>query len=365
MKFEVSLQDISGAVGIVSRFIERRANLPVLASVLVVAEHGKLLLRATNLECGVEMSLPAKVEEEGVVAVPGLTFAGFLNNARGKNVRGVLTGEVLKLQGERVVASIKTLPHEDFPTLPHVSASSSFTVRAGDIIRALRSVVYCASISTVKPELQSVLLRGEGGRLTTAATDSFRLAEKIVPLRKGSSVSELLIPARNTLELIRILEMYSGDVEFYYNENQISTHVGDIYYTSRLIDGAFPNYRQILPKSFTTEAVVLREDMVSALKSLTIFTDKFLQVSLVIEPQKKVLTLSSHNPDVGEERVELRATISGDTVAMNFNSKYLADSLTPIVGESVRIYSNGPGKPLLIRDAADDSFLYLAMPMNR
>ncbi|MBC7836991.1 DNA polymerase III subunit beta [Acetobacteraceae bacterium] len=365
MKFECTVEDLGKAVSTAVRFVERRANLPVLASILIVAERGGLILRATNLECGVEINVPAKVSSEGVVAVAGATLAGFLGNVKGKTISGELAGEVLKLQSERATASIKTLPHEDFPTLPRVAASTSFTVKAGDFMKAVRSVVYCASTSTVKPELQSVLLFADGGKLIAAATDSFRLAEKAVTLRAGSTIPQLLLPARNAAELMRILESASGDVEVYYNENQISTHIGGTYYTSRLIDGAFPNYRQILPKSFTTEAVILREDMASALKSLTVFADKFSQVSLSIEPSKKTLLLSSRNPDVGEQTSTVRATVSGDAVAMNFNGKYLGDSLQAIVGESVRIYSNGAGKPLLMRDAADDSFLYLAMPMNR
>lgn len=365
MKFESTTGDLGKAVGVAARFIERRANLPVLANILVVAEAGRMVLRATNLECGVEVAVAAKVTGEGVVAVPGSTIAGFLGNVRGKNISGELVGEVLKLTSERATASIKTLPHEDFPTLPRVSASTSFTVKAADFTKAIRSVVYCASTSAVKPELQSVLLFADGGKLVTAATDSFRLAEKTVSLRSGGSIPQLLLPARNAAELMRILESASGDIEVYYSENQISTHVGDVYYTSRLIDGAFPNYRQILPKTFSTEVVVLREDMADALKSLTVFADKFSQVSFAIEPSKKAVLLSSRNPDVGEQVSTVRATISGDAVAMNFNGRYLADSLQAIVGESVRICSNGPGKPLLIRDVADDSFLYLAMPMNR
>jgi DNA polymerase-3 subunit beta len=164
---------------------------------------------------------------------------------------------------------------------------------------------------------------------------------------------------------MRILETSSGDVELYYNENQLSTHVGDIYYTSRLIDGAFPNYRQIIPKNFSTEAVVLREDLAVSLKSLSVFADKFAQVTVNIEPSKKAILLSSRNPDVGEQTSNVRATISGDGAVMNFNGRYLADSLQAITGESVRLHSNGPGKPLLIKDASDASFFYLAMPMNR
>jgi DNA polymerase-3 subunit beta len=256
-------------------------------------------------------------------------------------VSGTLNGEVLKLETERASASIKTVPQEDFPILPRVAASTSFSIKAGDLVRAIRSVVYCASTSTIKPELQSVLLYGEAGKLITAATDSFRLAEKIVPLRSGGEVSPLLLPARNAAELMRILEGANGEIELYYNENQISTHVENTYYTSRLIDGAFPNYRQIIPKSFSSEAVVLREDLSQALKSLSIFTDKFSQVSVSFEPAKKTVALSSRNPDVGEQTTTLRATITGEAAAMNFNSRYLGDSVQGIVGESVRLYSNG------------------------
>jgi len=366
MKFETTIDQLLTAVSVATRFVERRANLPVLASVLITAEKGgKVILRATNLECGVELSVAAKVAEEGVAAVSGSVLAGFLGNAKNKSVSVSLVGDVLKVETERASASIKTVPHEDFPILPRVSASSSFSVKTSELQRALRSVVYCASISAVKPELQSILLFADGGKLVTAATDSFRLAEKTFSLRSGGSVPQLLIPIRNATELMRLLENNTGDTEIYYNENQISTHIGDVYYTSRLIDGAFPNYRQIIPTSFSTEAVVLREDLAQALKSLSVFADKFSQVSFTIDPSKKAVVLSSRNPDVGEQVSTVRATISGDEVVLNFNGKYLADSLQAITGDSVRIHSNGAGKPILIKDAGDTSFFYLAMPMNR
>ncbi len=365
MKFETPLNILQKAAVIAARFAERKPNLPVLGCVLIVAEGSRLTLRATNLECGVEIVLPAKVAAEGIAAVPAAVLAGFLGNARGKTVSVHLAGEVFKVETERANASIKTLSHGDFPILPRVSAERSFKIKSSDMVRAIRSVAYCASLSAIKPELQSVLLYGEGGKLTAVATDSFRLAEKTVPLRAGGSVPELLLPARNAAELMRILEGVATEVEFYYNDNQLSVQTDGVYYTSRLLDGAFPNYRQILPKSFSTEAVVLREDMATALKSLSIFADKFAQVSLSIEPSKKSVFLSSRNPDVGEQISTVKATVEGDSVAVSFNGRYLADSLQSVSGDSVRLHSNGPGKAMLIKDAGDESFLYLAMPMNR
>lgn len=365
MKFESTTEQLLSAVSLASRFVEKRANLPVLASILLIAEKGRLILRATNLECGVEITAQAKVLEEGIAAIPGSVLAGFLGNARGKTVSAHLSGGTLKMETERASASIKTVPHEDFPILPQVAATTSLTVKAADLSKLIRCVAYCASTSAIKPELQSVLVYGEGGKLLAAATDSFRLAEKSVSLRSQGSVPQLLIPARNAVELNRILESANGDVEIYYNEHQISAHIGSVYYTSRLIDGSFPNYRQIVPKEFATEAVVLREDMSGALKSLSLFADKLAQVSLAVEPSKKAVLLTSRNPDVGEQISTLRATISGEGATMNFNGRYLADSLQAVTGESVRLSSNGPGKPLLVKDAGDDSFFYLAMPMNR
>jgi len=365
MKFDCNTQEFGTAVSTAVRFIERRANLPVLSSILVTADNGRVLLNATNLECGVEISVPAKVSVKGVVAIPGAVLAGFLSNSRGKLVSATLVGEMCKLETERTSASIKTIPYEDFPALPRVSATSSFSIKSTDFVKLLRSVMYCASTSAIKPELQSVLIYGDGGKIISAATDSFRLAEKTISLRSGGSVPQLLIPARNVAELVRILEVVGGETVLYYNENQISTQVGNVYYTSRIIDGAFPNYQQIIPKTFTTEAVVLREDVTKALKSLSVFSDKFSQVSLTFEPSKKSILLSSRNPDVGEQTTTIQATISGEIATMNFNSRYLADSLQSIVGDSVRLQTNGPGKPLLVKDSADESFLYLAMPMNR
>ncbi len=365
MKFETTTESLAQAVATASRFAERRANLPVLGCVLLTAEGSRLTLRATNLECGVEITVAAKVSTEGTVAVPAAVLNGFLNNSKGASVTASLVGEVFKVESERASASIKTIPHEDFPILPKVAAEHSFTIKAADLVRAIRSVAYCASLSAVKPELQSVLLYGEAGKLVAVATDSFRLAEKQMPLKSGGDIPQLLVPARNAAELMRVLEHSKGDVEMYYNDNQLSTQTDGLYYTSRLLDGAFPNYRQILPKEFSTEGLVLREDMSSALKSLSIFADKFAQVSLAIDPVKKALFLSSRNPDVGEQISTVKATITGDAVSVSFNGRYLADSLQSIVGDSVRLHSNGAGKPMLIKDASDDSFLYLAMPMNR
>ena len=378
MKIESSMEQFLPAVSLAARFIQKQSSLPVLSCILIIAEGDSVVLRATNLECGIEIEVPAKVIQSGTAAVLGGTLLGFLMNSRGKTVGiessttppgNTPTGETfsgtVRFTTERAHASIKTLPHEDFPVLPRVSAEKMFSLKSSDFVRSLRSVIHCASVSNIKPELQSVLLFGDAGKLFTAATDSFRLAEKQSSLKSRGGIPNLLLPARNAAELMRILETAKGDVDVYYNENQLSAQIGNIYYTSRLLDGAFPNYKQIVPTNSSTEAVVLREDLAQALKGLSVFSDKFLQVTFEVDVKEKIVKLSSRNADIGEQESILKAAVSGENVKISFNSKYLADALIAISGESVRLQMSGPGRPTLIKDTSDDSYFYIAMPMNR
>jgi DNA polymerase-3 subunit beta len=365
MRTEVAIEKLKDGVALANRFVGRGATLEALQGILLIAEGKTLTLRATNLECGVEVSIPARVEEGGVIAVQAGPFSSLVSNLAGsKSATLSITGTTLSLVTDRSNSTIKTVSHEDFPTLPTVSGEHSLSIDAKEFSKTLRSVAFCASLSSIKPELQSVCVYVEGGKLCAAATDSFRLAEKTQQL-KGAEVPQLLVPVRNAAELIRILERADGKIDIYYSENQLSVRTGDTYFTTRLIDGTFPNYRQLLPTSFTTEAVVLREDLAAALKTLSIFADKTAQVRITVDSKKKELIFSARNPDVGEHLVTLKATLSGEALEMHFNGRYIADVLSSATGESVRLGFNGTGKPLLISPASDASFRYIVMPMNR
>jgi DNA polymerase-3 subunit beta len=361
----VGIDKVKDAVSLASRFVSRGAALEALQGILLIAEGKTLTLRATNLECGVEVSIPARVDESGLIAVQSGPFTALISNLSGtKSATLAKVGSTLSLVTAHSNSTIKTVSHEDFPTLPTVSGEHSIVVDAKEFSKTLRSVAFCASLSSIKPELQSVCVYVENGKMYAAATDSFRLAEKSQTL-KGSDMPQLLIPVRNAAELIRILERADGKTDIYYSENQLSVRVSDTYFTTRLIDGTFPNYRQLLPSSFSTEAVVLREDLASALKTLSIFADKTAQVRISVDAKKKEIIFSSRNPDVGEHSVTLKATLTGESLEMHFNGRYIADVLSSVAGESVRLGFNGVGKPLFIAPASDTSFRYIVMPMNR
>lgn len=365
MQVEVAQNDFKSAVSVAGRFVGKQATLEALRGILFIAEGRTLTLRATNLECGVEISIPAKIEDGGLCAVMGATVSSLASNMTGGGkVTLASTGTMLSVKTERSSSNIKTLAHEDFPILPTVSGEHSFKAKASDLAKTLRSVAFCASVSGIKPELQSVLVYAEGGTLTAAATDSFRLAEKRMPL-KGVEIPRLLLPIRNAAELIRLLEDGGGEVEVYYSTDQLSVRVSETYFTTRLIDGTFPNYKTIIPTAYTSEAVVLREDLSQALKALSLFSDAYAQVAVALEPKKRSITFSARNSDVGEHTAVLSAAAEGSPVDMHFNGRYIADSLSSIATESVRLGFSGAGKPLAMSPAGDTSFVYIVMPMNR
>ncbi|MDP2649983.1 MAG: DNA polymerase III subunit beta, partial [bacterium] len=253
------------------------------------------------------------------------------------------------------------------PSIPKPESKQPHLISGRSLTSGFRGVLYSASTSLIKPELASVYVYYEDGYLIFAATDSFRLAEKKIQYREEKEdIPPIIIPAKNASELSRILEMESdGDMEVFIDENQCSIRRNGLYVTSRIIDGSFPDYRSIIPKETTTEAVLLKEDFANTLKRGQVFSDKFGQVSLHIYPSKKQFTFSAHNADVGEVFDSLDAALTGEDLDISFNQRYLLECLQSVSADSISLSFAGVGKPLIIRGVGDNTFTYLVMPMNR
>jgi len=366
MKIESSQEKLQSAILQAARIAGKNTNLPVLGCVLLEATKKGLLVRATNLELGIEVRVPVKVIEEGVAAVPADAIGSLIASLYGgssvlierrENQLSVVSGKSRSL--------VKTIPHEDFPTLPKPPQEISVTLKASQLSEGFRSVWYCASVGSVKPELGSVLIQGTKGSLIFTATDSFRLGEKTIPVRGAPEFGQTLVPLRNVPELIKLLDTHEGEITLVLDKHQLSFTVGSAYVTSRLIEGSFPDYRQLIPKKSTTEAILLKQDLANAFKLSNIFSDQSHQVKFSITPAKKSFVLSSRNADVGESEDSLPAALSGEELAVSFNARYIAESLQSIHSDSVELKFSGLGKPLLISGVSDPSFLYLVMPMNR
>lgn len=365
MKLECVKLNLKNALLIAERFTGKQLSLPVLRYVLLIAAEKSLKLRATNLDMGIEIELPARIEKEGVIAIPADTLGNFLSNLpQEKNVTVEQIGDHLTIAGSSYSTLVKGFGYEDFPTLPFVTKGPTIEIDAKTLVGAFRATQYAASTSDIKPEFASIYCYTDEQTLVMAATDSSRLAEKRIPLKKLSDAISVLIPGKNVIELMRALENVDTAVTIYATKNQISFHTEHIHITSRLIDGMFPDYKQIIPKHFTTEAVLLRQDFIDRLKMTTVFSGKLQQVRLKIYPQEKLLEVDSRNDEIGETTQVIDATLKGDQVEFLLNQRFLMDVLSYISVDSIALFASGPGKPLVIKGVGDQTFTYLVMPMK-
>jgi len=366
MKVECTKENLLNVVSLAEKISGRNLTLPVLNCLLLEAVKNMLKIRATNLDLGIEFELPCKVKEDGVVAVPGSVLLSTLShNYNSNTITLELAHDNLKVSTPQGKSVIKVYPHDDFPTLPQIDAKHSFTIKTEGLLGGLRSVWHSASLSSIKPELASVYVQHKDGKVFFVATDSFRLAEKIIIMDSLSEFDPLLIPIRNVSEIIRVLEGAPKEIELRLSQNQIALAFDKTYLTSRLVDGTFPDYRQIIPKESTTEVVVLKQDLLNTLKKTTVFSDKFNQIRLSINPSKKRFTISASNADIGETTDSIDAAIKGEALDINFNHRYIIDCFQSINADSVALLFSGLSKPMIIKGVGDSSFLYLVMPMNK
>jgi len=365
MRLECGIEKIKEGILQVEKITGKNLTLPILSSILLIAEGKSLKLRATNLSLGVEIEIPAKIEKEGVVAISGTILAGIFSNIfQNESIYLESEGGNLLIKTKKSRIKLKGQVYDDFPTIPTVDGKT-FEIESKKLIDGIKSVYYSSSPSDIKPEISSVYIYSDEDSLVFVSTDSFRLAEKKIKVKEIEEIPGILIPFKNVPEILRIFGEVQDIVKVCFNKNQISFSSDNIYLTSRIIDGVFPDYRQIIPKEFKVEAVVLKQDLLNALKLSNIFSDKFNQINLSIKPKEKVFELSSQNNDIGENKTYLDAAIKGEDALLGFNYKYFLDCFQSINTDSISIRLNQSSKPIVISGNSDDSFTYLIMPMNR
>jgi DNA polymerase III subunit beta len=365
MKLECDKSKIESVIQKTSKLANKHLTLPVLSCVYFDVLDNKLIVKSTNLDIGVEIEMKVKTIEKGCLAVPANVLLGVLSSIKEDKLIFESKDNNLKISSSKNSVVIKCLPHDDFPSIPKLGDSKSIKINCHDLISGFKSVWYSASNSNIKPELSSVYVFKEDGQLVFVSTDSFRLAEKKVNTKTPVDFPHTLLPFRNVSEIIKLFEDYDGDINIIFEKNQAAFITEDMYLVSRLIDGTFPDYKQIIPKSFGANATVLKNDLINSIKTSNIFSDSLNQVKLKVDVKNKSLDIESKNNDVGESKESINASTSGDNIELNFNSKYLIDCMQSIPSDSLALNFGGAGKPLAISGATDKSFLYIVMPMNR
>ena len=364
MHISVATEALQRKLELVARVSTKHVTLPVLQCVLLEVQNATLSIKATNLEIGIEANLEANVTEEGTVAVPATTLIQTIALHTQKDVTLRLEEDSLVVEGRESTTQIMSLPHEDFPPIPRLEGDGQ-KIHGANFALGLKTASFAASQSSIKPELGSIyILQKKEHSLTFVATDSFRLMEKTVAQPNVALDDSLLIPYKNAVEIMKMLESVEGDPVLRVNENQCSlTLAEDVYITSRLTSGSFPDYNQIIPKEYATVSTVLRQDLVRSFRKTNIFLNKFFQVSMIVTDTS--LTISANSGEVGRTTESVSAQTKGEDLTLNFNQRYISEPLSHFTDDSVELHFAGIGRPLVVKGVNDTSIRYLVMPMNK
>jgi DNA polymerase-3 subunit beta len=364
MHITLETNELQTKLDLVGRVSTKHVTLPVLQCVLLVVENKTTKIKATNLEIGIEATLEAQIEEDGIIAVPAQIFIQTVNLLRQKTVTLRVEDGSLVVEGDGSETQIKSIPHEEFPTIPKLTDGGQ-ELNNNLFSLGIKTSAFSASLSSIKPELGSVyIFQKKEHSLTFVATDSFRLMEKTVPQQNLVFDESILIPQKNAIELSRICDLKNTNPIMRVNENQFALEFADgVYVTSRLTTGSFPDYEQIIPKEYVTHSTILKNDLVHAFKKTNIFLNKFFQVGMhVIE---KSVTIHATSGEVGTTTESISATTEGDDLNLNFNQRYVAEALPHIASDSIVMHFAGIGRPMVIEGVDDSSLRYLVMPMNK
>lgn len=364
MKAECSKEKLKDGLLVADRITGKNLSLPILSYIYLHAIKNKIIIRSTNLDIGVEIVIPAKVIHDGIVVVPGSLIISILSNSPHEMVTLEEVNGNVTITTPNLNTIIKSIPCDDYPNLPKNDTGEKFTINTSCITSGIQSVVFSAALSDIKPEISSVYIYSNNSDLIFVSTDGFRLAEKKFPLKLNNEF-KAIIPYKNALEIARILDGNDNESVIFLSPSLISIQNGVYTITSRLIDGVYPDYPQLIPSSFSTTSRVSRQDLVNTLRLAHIFCDRTNQIQLTLQVADSVFMIHSQNTEKGEYSSSIQTILDGEDLQMNINVRYLVDVLPLFHRPTVFIGCNGRGKPLLSRDDGDNSFLYIVMPMNR
>lgn len=374
MRF-ISLQEnLKRALNIVGHITSKNINLPILNNILIKTANGNIEFVSTNLEIGITHQLRGKIETDGDFTVDAKLISEYVNLlSGGEKVKVEVKDEELRVECGNYKTKIKGESAKDFPLIPSVPRSGFYSCKSGELRKSLNSVVFSVSSSENRIELTGVFFSFEKERLSLAATDSYRLAEKSLEVKATDILGEqkIIVPAKTVQELLRVLNNLEGgelgedqEVRFYLSENQILFTVDSVELISRLINGHYPDYKQIIPTKSQTDVLVERAELVRAVKAAALFSKTGINDITLLFSKNKVL-VSSFSGTSGESQIELEAGVTGDDNEVTINYRYLLDGLNNIEGGQVRLGVLNNTTPCVLRPEKDNSYLYIVMPIRQ
>jgi DNA polymerase-3 subunit beta len=330
------------------------------------AKDGQLSLRATNLESGIIFNIGAKIEKEGETTIPAKTLVEFISSLPADKIDFSLEENSLKISCQRFKATINGLPASEFPPLPQGTGEPSLSFKTEEISLPISQVAFAAAQDESRPVLSGVKFLGSEEGLTLAATDGFRLSLKKLSKIKTEKGIDLILPARVLIEVIRILNEGKEEelgLEIAKEANQAIFILSNGKIVCRLLEGQYPDFEKIIPTSFISRATISKDELLSAVRSASIFARESANIIRFKTQQEKFLVLANA-PQVGESASEIEAKIEGEDGEIAFNSRFLLDYLAVVPEEEIVFEMSGPLSPGVFKLVKDDSFLQIIMPVR-
>jgi DNA polymerase-3 subunit beta len=376
MKITCKQQDLSRGLSAVSHAVSNRSTLPILSNILLATDQGRLKLSATNLEIGINCWVDAQIQEEGSTTIPAKLLTDLVSRLPQAPVDLALSdgSNTLNVKAQGSNANIKGMDASEFPLIPSAEGGEPPVLLDAVLLKEMiAEVAFAAAEDDSRPVLTGVLVQVSDEKITFAAADAFRLAVRVASLPGDDHPrGDILIPARTLIELARILPA-EGPVEMIVtpNRSQVLFHTPQLDLVSRLIEGTFPNFRQIIPKEHSTRAVVETKLFAEAAKSAELFARDASNITRVkINPggndglEPGAVTVEATAEDLGDNTSVLNAAVDGPEMQIIFNVKYLSEVLAVIGSQEVALEANAPTKPGVIRPIGEHDYTYVIMPMH-
>ena len=334
------------ALKIADKAVSKNITLPVLGTFLLKTDNGRLKVSATNLELGINCWLGAKINKTGEIAVPARLFLDFVGNVTDEKVELIAQKNILTVNSENYKTQIMCMEAKDFPIIPQIKKDVSFQISRRNLRTALLSVLDSTSLSETRPELNGIYVNISPDRAEFAATDSFRLSEKIINL-EGKHQKTFILPRNAAIEIIRIAEDNDDNLFFAVSENQILIHGEDFEMISRLIDGHYPEYKRVIPEKFISLARINKTNFEKSIRMASVFSSSISDVKLKVT--KDLMEISAQNSTKGEITANVVCAIKDRPFEISVNYQYLLDGLKTISSEDIILEFTGDGSPLVLK----------------
>lgn len=366
MKITILTSNLQNKLSFINHAISVKSQLPILLNILLETQKEKLKISSTDLEVGIEIYIPATIEEEGSITIPAKTFIELINSITEDKISLETEKETLKVISKKTKSVFQTIKSDEFPKLYKEKGEKVAVLQGGDIHKDFTSIIFAASQDTTRPALSGVLVKNEEGGFLLVATDGYRLSLKHHKTTDTDVNSEkpLIIPARVFKELLAIKEE-GKEIDVYVSEesSQVLFEQGETLLVGRLIEATFPNYEKIIPTDFSTNVLFDRTEMQKAVKICSIFARDSANI-IKLALQKDKIVVSSQSPSIGENTVTVDATLKGEENEIAFNARYLQDVLANLEDNELIFEMTGPLNPGVFKIKDDASFLHLIMPVR-